>query len=234
MGISRRSFLKAAAAGIGSATLTGFGAVETKATQPDQVKKWDYEAEVVVLGIGAAGLMTAITACDNGADVIILEKAPEAHAGGNTRVSGQGYWCPENTDNAVEYQKALSDGYPIPDDVTEAFHKHSVHVTEWLAELGADMQTLPTKGEYPEFPGGAENVCWDKKGNGFQRLWLLLMDNALKKRKIRVRYETPAVELIRDVESGEVRGVVAENKGRKILLCLSFFLKRFRFYIKFI
>ena len=116
----------------------------------------------------------------------------------------------------MEYQKAMSDGFPIPDEVTEAFHKRSVHVTEWLTEMGADMRTIPTPGEYPEFPGGAENVCWSTKGNGFQRLWLLLMENALKKRNIRVRYETPAVELIRDHKTGEVRGVVAEDKGRKI------------------
>jgi succinate dehydrogenase/fumarate reductase flavoprotein subunit len=216
MKISRRSFLKATAAGIGSATLGGLGAVKAEATQPDQVKKWDDEAGVVVLGIGAAGLMTAITAFDQGSDVLILEKAPEEHAGGNTRVSGQGYWCPADTDNAVEYQKALSDGFPIPDEVTEVFHKHSIHVTEWLTEMGADMRTIQTKGEYPEFPGGAEYVCWSKKGNGYQRLWLLLMENAFEKRKVRVLYETPAVELIRDVKTGEVRGVVAENKGKKI------------------
>ena len=117
MKISRRSFLKAAATGIGSTALSGLGAVKAEAMQPDQIKKWDDEAGVVVLGIGAAGLMTAITAYDKGADVLILEKAPEAHAGGNTRVSGQGYWCPADTDKAVEYQKSLSDGYPIPDEI---------------------------------------------------------------------------------------------------------------------
>jgi succinate dehydrogenase/fumarate reductase flavoprotein subunit len=215
MKISRRSFLKAAATGIGSATLAGFGTVEAGATQPDQVKKWDYEAEVVVLGIGGAGLMTAITARDQGADVLILEKAMEAHAGGNTRVSGQGYWCPSDFDKSVEYQKAMSDGYPIPDDITEVFHKHSVHVTEWLTKMGADMRTIPTPGEYPEFPGGAGNVCWSNLGNGYERLWLLLMENA-HKRNVRVQYETPAMELIRDVKTGEVRGVVAENHGKKV------------------
>src|SRR3974390_2209814 len=107
---SRRDFLKVAATGMGSAALAEFGAVELGATQSDEVKKWDYEAGVVVLGIGAAGLITAITAYDQGADVLILEKAPEAHAGGNTRVSGQGYWCPADSNKAVEYQKAMSDG----------------------------------------------------------------------------------------------------------------------------
>ena len=119
MKTSRRYFLKTAATGIGSGTLAGLGVMEAGATQSDQVKKWDYEAGIVVLGIGAAGLMTAITAYDQGADVLILEKAPEAHAGGNTRVSGQGYWCPSDSNKAVEYQKAMSDGYPIPDDMAQ-------------------------------------------------------------------------------------------------------------------
>lgn len=209
---SRRSFIKTAA--VGTAGLAGLTALETGTAQTDQ-KKWDYEAGVVVLGIGGSGLMTAITAKDQGADVLILEKAPEAHAGGNTRVSGQGYWCPSDYDKSVAYQKAMSDGYPIPDDVTKVFHEHSIHVTEWLTKMGADMRTIPTQGEYPEFPGGAQNVCWSKLGNGFQRLWILLKENALK-RNVRVQYEMPAVELIRDVKTGEVRGVVAENHGKKV------------------
>jgi choline dehydrogenase-like flavoprotein len=209
---SRRSFIKTAA--VGTAGLAGLTALETGTAKTDQIK-WDYEAGVVVLGTGGSGLMTAITAKDQGADVLILEKAPEAHAGGNTRVSGQGYWCPSDYDKSVAYQKAMSDGYPIPDDVTKVFHEHSIHVTEWLTKMGADMRTIPTQGEYPEFPGGAQNVCWSKLGNGFQRLWILLKENALK-RNVRVQYEMPAVELIRDVKTGEVRGVVAESHGKKV------------------
>jgi succinate dehydrogenase/fumarate reductase flavoprotein subunit len=216
MKTSRRNFLKTAATGVGSATLAGISTAGCSMIQSDQIAKWDHEAGVVVLGIGAAGLMTAITAFDQGSDVLILEKAPEAHAGGNTRVSGQGYWCPADSNHAMEYQKAMSDGFPIPDEVTKAFHERSIHVTEWLTKMGADMRTIPTKGEYPEFPGGAENVCWSTKGNGYQRLWLLLMENALKKRKVRVQYETPAVELIRDVKTKEIRGVIAENKGNRV------------------
>ncbi len=215
MKTSRRSFIRGAAAGMGTAGLATLGVSKAGSTQFDQIQKWDYEAGVVVLGIGGAGLVTAITARDNGADVLILEKAAEAHAGGNTRVSGQGYWCPSDFDNSVAYQNAMSDGYPIPDDVTRAFHQRSIHITEWLEKIGADMRTIPTKGEYPEFPGGAGNVCWAEVGQGYQRLWLLLIDNA-HKRKIRVQYEMPAVELIQDYRTKEVRGVVAESQGRRV------------------
>ena len=83
MKTSRRYFLKTTATEMGSAALAELGAAKAGATQLNQVKKWDYEAGVVVLGTGAAGLVTAMTAHDQWADVLILEKAPEAHAGGD-------------------------------------------------------------------------------------------------------------------------------------------------------
>ena len=40
-------------------------------------KHWDQEADIVVLGFGGAGFATAVTALVMGADVLILEKAPQ-------------------------------------------------------------------------------------------------------------------------------------------------------------
>ena len=88
MKTSRRCFLKATAPGMGAATLAGLYAVEAGVTQFNRIKKWDYEAGALMLEIGAEGLRTAITAHDKGSDVLILEKAPETHAGGNPRVCG--------------------------------------------------------------------------------------------------------------------------------------------------
>jgi len=51
--------------------------------------KWDEEADVVIVGYGFAGSAAAIAAHDAGANVLLLEKAPEADKGGNSRVSGQ-------------------------------------------------------------------------------------------------------------------------------------------------
>ena len=42
---------------------------------------WDAEYDVVVVGFGAAGATAATTAADEGAKVLLLEKAPEALAG---------------------------------------------------------------------------------------------------------------------------------------------------------
>ena len=103
--LTRRNFLKTATVSSGAAALAGAGSREAGAAQQSRVPKWDYEAGIVVLGIGGAGLTSAIVARDLGADVLILEKASEAHAGGNTRVCMQGIWCPPNLDEALPIKK---------------------------------------------------------------------------------------------------------------------------------
>src|ERR1700733_7899314 len=47
----------------------------------------DIEADIIVVGAGLAGLSAALTAHERGAKVVVLECAPEAERGGNTRFS---------------------------------------------------------------------------------------------------------------------------------------------------
>ena len=68
---------------------------------------WDVEADVVVVGFGAAGMAASVTAYESGAKVVILEKAPEGQEGGNTRVAGQGYLNTSSADQAITYLTAL-------------------------------------------------------------------------------------------------------------------------------
>lgn len=55
---------------------------------------WNYKADVLVVGSGAAAYSAAITARSNGAEVIMIEKA--ALQGGTTLRSGGGFWIPNN------------------------------------------------------------------------------------------------------------------------------------------
>ena len=109
---SRRSFLKTAALGVMGAA----GAVSAPAAMAAP-RKWDYTTDVVVLGFGAAGAATAITAADNGCNVIIVERQPEATCRPNSRMSGGIFHCPDKTGSRAAlkaYAQAMFSGENIP------------------------------------------------------------------------------------------------------------------------
>ena len=105
--VSRRRFLKEAA--VAAPVLAASNALGAQ-TSSIQAPKWDKEVDVVVIGTGFAGLSAAINAKDAGAKVLILEKMPQEHEGGNSRVSGNMWWTPTNLPEALEYMGALCAG----------------------------------------------------------------------------------------------------------------------------
>jgi len=101
---------------------------------------WDAEADVVVVGFGAAGMATAVTAHDLGAEVVILEKAPEGQEGGNTRVAGQGYLNTSAVEPAMAYLTALCGPYAVPEAMVAVWAEEMCRNNDWLAGLGCDPQ----------------------------------------------------------------------------------------------
>ena len=51
-------------------------------------------ADVIVVGAGNAALCAALSAQENGARVLVLEKAPEHMRGGNSYFTGGGFRFP--------------------------------------------------------------------------------------------------------------------------------------------
>jgi succinate dehydrogenase/fumarate reductase flavoprotein subunit len=251
--VSRRELVRGAAvgaAGVAAGALAGCAPSATPAPAPTpeviekevvkEVKpwlpeKWDYEADVVILGTGFAGQATAIEADKAGVSVLMLEKAPEKHQGGNSRVCGQGFLSPSPAiiEAYVDYITAMTEGVgmPAPEGWARFYTEESSKNIAWFESLGAEI--LPTSGTaepgtwipfYPHFPG-AEAIATEPgyykvggKYAGPGSNWYFLEDYILSRPGIEKMFETPAKRLIQDPVTKEVLGVVAEREGKEVFV----------------
>jgi succinate dehydrogenase/fumarate reductase flavoprotein subunit len=113
---------------------------------------WDREADVVILGTGAAGLAAAIRAADGGAEVLVLEKA--AMIGGTTGVSGGMPWVPVNhhmadvgvddsRDEALAYIRRLTQGREPDPALVEVYVDTAAEAVAYLEEHTPVRFTAP-------------------------------------------------------------------------------------------
>src|SRR3954465_4176394 len=177
---------------------------------------WDVEADVVVVGFGAAGMAAAVTAHDLGAKVVILEKAPEGQEGGNTRVAGQGYLNTSSAEKAAAYLTALCGPYTVPEAMVKVWAEEMCQNNTWLESLGGDPQEHqhpPVGIEFPDLPGSdSVHKFHDGPTYGYSYTWKLF-ERLVKERPIRILYETPARGLHQHETTKEIFGVLAYRGG---------------------
>lgn len=121
------------------------------------------EADVVVIGSGAAGLAAALAAADGGAEVVVLEAS--ARWGGSTAVSGGQVWAPANhrmleagfadsAEEALTYCRTVAPGRD--DALVETFVRTVPEVVRFVEER-TPIRFTPVP-SYPdtfvELPGG--------------------------------------------------------------------------------
>ena len=113
------------------------------------------EADVVIVGYGAAGASAAIEAADAGASVLILEKSPEASHCSTTRLSSGIYQCPDGVidrEILVDYicstylpdgaQLRKSSAMPSPlAQLARVWAELAPETFNWLRSLDPDFRT---------------------------------------------------------------------------------------------
>jgi succinate dehydrogenase/fumarate reductase flavoprotein subunit len=182
-------------------------------------RQWDEEADVVVLGYGGGGAITAIEAADAGADVVILEKNPADRHICNTNVSGGIFICPTDVEKAFQYIKACV-GDTVDDTLCRIWATQTSTNKEYLKRLaesvGEPSDMIRHGGaEFPDLPGADGISSWILK-SGLGAKMFEVLDKCVKARKnIRVAYSSPGKRLVQD-ESREILGVVAEREAKEI------------------
>jgi len=125
---------------------------------------WDKEVDVVVVGSGAGGLLAALVAAKNHAEVLVVEK--DRRWGGTSATSGGGIWIPgsdqakaagfeDNLEDAFTYLRALSSDN-VPDELIRAYVNEAAPMLRWVT---ANTEVRYTAQPYPDYhaenPGGS-------------------------------------------------------------------------------
>ncbi len=164
-------------------------ALKSKESTAEEPVQGDIEktADVVVIGGGGAGLAAAVSAHQNGASVILVEKMPQL--GGNTIISGSAYNAadPDRQDELVmtDLEKQTIEGLITKEVSDEA-------VKGWQETLKAEWEAYKASGKTQLFDSPTLHKLQTYFGGDMQgdtELISILADNAL-----------PAVEWLEELD----------------------------------
>lgn len=244
-GISRRAFIKGTAAGAGIIAAAGGGLIgksTDKLYAASQSNKYSFEipppaipvgdikqtviADVVVVGLGMAGIPAAISAAEAGVKVAALEKQESVNAMGSQDIGMIGTkwhkahgmtWTPEVTNEAIRELMKWG-GNRIDQRLLRIWVNRSPEDWDWLTAMTdpAGINWQPriwpppepwdnSRENYKQYPTAASISTSE-----FSRMLNILADKA-KSLGTALHFGTTAKQLIKT--QNRVTGVIAQNKN---------------------
>ena len=204
---------------------------------------WDLEADVVIIGSGAAGLPAAIKAADGGASVIVVETNYDigGHAiisGGNTPLGGgtsaqRKYGIEDSPDlvfrDLTDWSIVQPNGWPDyrynDRAVMRAFADHCASTYEFLVANGADFKDIPPDNQGGHNLGNSaprENHAVWTKGAGLESPnnragtgLIRPLENSARAKGVKFLLNYKMTSLIRKGQNtGRVLGITAQHTPR--------------------
>ncbi|MGF0040606.1 flavocytochrome c [Peptoniphilaceae bacterium SGI.131] len=182
-----------------------------------ELKKLTEEVDIVVIGGGGAGLTAAITAKENGKNVILIEKMPLV--GGNTLISGAemavaNNWIQEKEGIKDSTEQHIKDfikgGDGIGDEsLIKVIAENALAGAKWLRD---DIK-VEWEDELMQFGGHSVKRSLVPKGASGKEI-ITKLEAKAKELNIPIRLNTKATELI--VENNKVVGVNATSPTEEL------------------
>ncbi|MCI8280829.1 MAG: FAD-dependent oxidoreductase [Lachnospiraceae bacterium] len=178
----------------------------------------NYEAQICVIAAGPTGLSAAVQAAEDGASVIVLEKAAAVGGAANMGMGplgiGTRYQKAQMIDISVE--KAFNmfmeyTHYQVDARLVKRYFDQSAETIEWLEDMGVEFE-----GAYRYFPQSEATWHIVKTDKGIGPRAASFMNKALYEKALEMGVtfllETPATKILKD-EDGCVCGVMAIDKS---------------------
>ncbi len=223
---TRRNFI--AGAGVAAAALSaGAGlaladeaGTASGCTFADTVA-WDGEYDVVVMGMGFAGMTAALAAARTGAATLVFDVAPEWEAGGNSRYCAQGMIVSNDKEQTLEHYKGLYADRPYEYDletievfVDAMYDAKQIFIDEYGADPNILSVTFGSAAEYPDNPGAESLGIMFAGGSWFNAgAHHLLRTNLFAQDNLDIWFNARGTELVQDPETKTVVGIEIEKDG---------------------
>ena len=178
----------------------------------------ELKTQIVVIAGGPSGMSAAVQAAEDGADVIVIEKASITGGAANMGMGplgiGTKYQQQQMIDISVE--KAFNmfmdyTHYNVDARLVKRYFEQSAETIEWLEDMGVEFE-----GAFKYFPQSEATWHIVKTGNKIGPRAAGHMNKALLKRAqelgVKVLLETSGKKILKD-DDGKVCGVVAVNKA---------------------
>ena len=200
--------------------------LRTRTARANGTKAKQLACDVLVVGMGFSGLVTALRALEQGAKVIAIDKQPRGWwtPGGNMIISGGKIHLSNCSLAAPEAElrsamTAFTDNM-IPPDLLDVTVKNAGRALKWVIKHGAEFEEPP--GQEIRLPPALPTTVWgrirpggshDAANFGNKRLALRL-ESLIKEKGGSIRYATKCIK-VQTNDNGVVTGVVAQgNNGR--------------------
>ena len=184
------------------------------------LNKVAHKTDVLVIGSGGAGVTAALTAQENGAEVLLTTKL---RLGDSNTIMAEGgiaaATLPEDSP-VIHYVDTMvgGRGKNIP-ELVEALVNDAPFIVEWLTSLGVNFDRLSDGAYYAHMPAGhsrrRSHSVKDLTGLEFMRV----LCDEVRNREIDVLEFSPAVELTLD-DRGQCAGAVLFNFDTEEYFCV--------------
>lgn len=217
--LDRRSFIRKGAAAGGIVALSGLvgcsggGDASTGdlSNAPWLPERWDFEADIVAVGAGGAGLAAGIEARDLDLDIIVLES--QVVVGGDSAICNGGICCPGSALQAAQgiedsadlmYEDLLE--YTAPDNDPQYLRilaDEQAKLYDWLVGLGVTFREESLIGTT------GQSVPREHHVNPGDTISIL--NEAAKDRGVDIQLDTLGVRLVQDPITKRILGVEAQQ-----------------------